>query len=169
MRLHNRGFRKYVLIKLFRYVTYAQEITVKMEPSPLHPYQPLTLQQAERRIITVGEDLFIFNPKGTGKLPLQPTKTLRSLEGTSHQTGIASTLLVEIVDFFQLFFTYCNYYYYYYIMLGILTGYKLFVTIIFFFPLFFLLCRLLTRRKDLLETAAEKHNKKGNTVNGKYS
>ena len=107
LRLRNRGFRKYVLTKLFQCITYAQRNKLlKKEPSPLHPCQPLSLQEAERRIITVGEELFTQSQEDGGtSVSIQEDSTMgktglqagiTSTEGTD---GLLSSFLALLVEF----------------------------------------------------------------------
>ena len=59
LRLRNRGFRKYLLKKLFQHVTYAQSnelLNSKISTSIV--CDSLTLQEAETRIIREGEEIF---------------------------------------------------------------------------------------------------------------
>ena len=59
-RLRNRGFKKYVLTKLFQCVKYAQRNKrLNLEPSPWNLSQPLPLQETERSIIKAGEGQLI--------------------------------------------------------------------------------------------------------------
>ena len=59
LRLRNRGFRKYVLKKLFQHVTYSQRNKLlNTELSFPNVCQPLTIQEAERRIVMEGEAAF---------------------------------------------------------------------------------------------------------------
>ena len=59
LRLRNRGFRKYLLKKLFQHVTYAQrnELLNSKISTPT-VCDSLTLQEAETRIIREGEEIF---------------------------------------------------------------------------------------------------------------
>ena len=55
-RLRNRGFKKYVLSKLFQHVTYSQRDKLLNTELPLpNVCEPLTIQEAETRIILDGE------------------------------------------------------------------------------------------------------------------
>jgi hypothetical protein len=59
LRLRNRGFRKYVLIKLFQHVTYAQRNKLLNSNTTLPVVcNQLTLQEAELKIIQEGEETF---------------------------------------------------------------------------------------------------------------
>ena len=59
LRLRNRGYRKYVLKKLFQHVTYSQRNKLlNTELSFPNVCQPLTIQEAERRIVMEGEAVF---------------------------------------------------------------------------------------------------------------
>ena len=59
LRLRNRGFKKYVLSKLFRHATYSQRNKLLDTVLPLpNVCQPLTVQEAERRILPEGEETF---------------------------------------------------------------------------------------------------------------
>jgi len=59
LRLRNRGFRKYVLIKLFQHVTYAQRNKLLNSNTTLPIVcNQLTLQEAELKIIQEGEETF---------------------------------------------------------------------------------------------------------------
>jgi len=59
LRLRNRGFKKYVLSKLFRQVTYSQRNKLLNTELPLpNVCQPLTVLEAERRILPEGEETF---------------------------------------------------------------------------------------------------------------
>ena len=65
LRLRNRGFRKYVLVKLFQHVTYSQRnelLNIEM-PFP-NVCQPLTLQETERIIVQEGEAAFALSQEG---------------------------------------------------------------------------------------------------------
>ena len=59
LRLRNRGFKKYLLKKLFQHVTYSQrnELLNSKVSSPI-VCESLTLQEAETRIIREGEEIF---------------------------------------------------------------------------------------------------------------
>ena len=59
LRLRNRGFKKYLLKKLFQHVTYSQrnELLNSKVSSPI-VCESLTLQEAEMRIIREGEEIF---------------------------------------------------------------------------------------------------------------
>ena len=64
-RLRNRGFRKYVLVKLFQHVTYSQRNKLlKIEFSLSNACQPITLQEAEKRIVLEGETAFALLQEG---------------------------------------------------------------------------------------------------------
>ena len=59
LRLRNHGFKKYALSKLFRHVTYSQRNKLLNTQLPLpNVRQPLTIQEAERRILLEGEETF---------------------------------------------------------------------------------------------------------------
>ena len=66
LRLRNRGFKKYVLTKLFQHITYSQRNKLLNTEIPLPPdvCQPLTLQEAERRIVQEGETAFALSQEG---------------------------------------------------------------------------------------------------------
>ena len=86
LRLRNRGRRKYVLNKLFRSVTFAQRNKLlKLEPSPVHYWQPLTFQQAERTI-SMGEDHFCQSQEEEATSEMGHLD--KTLEATGHQMGI---------------------------------------------------------------------------------
>ena len=56
LRLRNRGFRKYMLSKLFSKITYAQRDELLKIDAPLsNALNSVTLQEAERRMILDGE------------------------------------------------------------------------------------------------------------------
>ena len=56
LRLRNRGFRKYMLSKLFSKITYAQRDELLKIDTPLsNALNSVTLQEAERRMILDGE------------------------------------------------------------------------------------------------------------------
>ena len=59
LRLRNRGFKKYLLKKLFQHVTYSQrnELLNSKVSSPI-VCESLTLQEAETSIISEGEEIF---------------------------------------------------------------------------------------------------------------
>jgi len=59
LRLRNRGFKKYVLSKLFEQVTYSQrDKLLNTETPPPNVCEPLTIQEAETRIILEGETAY---------------------------------------------------------------------------------------------------------------
>ena len=59
LRLRNRGFKKYVLSKLFEHVTYSQRDKLLNTETPLpNVCEPLTIQEAETRIILEGETAY---------------------------------------------------------------------------------------------------------------
>ena len=65
LRLRNRGFRKCVLKKLFQHATYSQRNKLLNTEMPLPVVcQPLTLQEAERRIVQEGETAFALSQEG---------------------------------------------------------------------------------------------------------
>ena len=78
---------------------------LNMEPSPLHACQPITLQEAERRIIREGEDSFVLSQEDEETSDLQAT-IQRNTEETSHHQGIIST---EGIDGFTLHFPVFSY------------------------------------------------------------
>ena len=59
LRLRNKGFKKYLLKKLFQHVTYSQrnELLNSKISTPI-VCDSLTLQEAEMRIISEGEEIF---------------------------------------------------------------------------------------------------------------
>ena len=102
-------FNKYVLTKLFRNVTYSQRNKLLKLESPLpNVCQPLTMQEAERRILQEGEALFALSQED-GVTFAHPASTLnaaltfnaaaqtqtcnmpKSTAGTSIHQGISST------------------------------------------------------------------------------
>ena len=59
LRLRNRGFKKYLLLKLFSKITYAQRNELlKKEKLFSNNCEPVTYQEAERRLLREGELLF---------------------------------------------------------------------------------------------------------------
>ena len=79
LRLRNRGFKKYVLTKLFQHITYSQRNKLLNTEIPLPPdvCQPLTLQEAERRIVQEGETAFALSQEGEQPRILQgPTPAI---------------------------------------------------------------------------------------------
>ena len=62
MRLHDRGFKKYALTKLFQHVKFLQRNKLLKTELPLpNVCQPLTIQEAERRIFQEGEASFALS------------------------------------------------------------------------------------------------------------
>ena len=85
LRLRNRGFRKYVLTKLFQHVTYSQRNKLLNTELPLPDVcQPLTTQEAGRRIVLEGEAIFSLS-QGTRKLPVPP------FQSSAHPTAKPTT------------------------------------------------------------------------------
>ena len=96
LRLHNRGFKKCVLTKLFRNVTYSQRNKLLKLESPLpNVCQPLTMQEAERRILQEGEAMFSLSKQdGASTLNAVQTQTCsmpKNTAGASFHQGISST------------------------------------------------------------------------------
>ena len=59
LRLRNRGFKKYLLLKLFSKITYAQRNELlNKEKLFSNNCEPVTYQEAERRLLREGEQLF---------------------------------------------------------------------------------------------------------------
>ena len=70
LRLHNRGFKKYVLKTLFQHVTYSQRNELLNSNTSLPIVcDSLTLQEAELKIIQEGEETFNLS-QGTEALSL---------------------------------------------------------------------------------------------------
>ena len=106
VRLRNRGFRKYLLKKLFQHVTYAQrnELLNSKISTPT-VCDSLTLQEAETRIIRGGEEIFnlsqeeevasLTNPRtltlSTTNLRSSNNKDQTNTGTTGLQPGITST------------------------------------------------------------------------------
>jgi len=102
LQLRNLGFLKYVLTKLFRNVTYSQRNKLLKIESPLpNVCQPLTMQEAERRILQEGEAMFALS-KEDGVTFAHPASTLNAVQtqtcsmpkntaGASFHQGISST------------------------------------------------------------------------------
>ena len=62
LRLRNRGFRKYVLAKLFQHVTYSlRNKLLSTELPPPNACRPLTIQKAEKRIFLEGKAAFALS------------------------------------------------------------------------------------------------------------
>ena len=102
MRLRNRGFKKYVLTKLFRNVTYSLRNKLLKLESPLpNVCQPLTMQEAERRILQEGEAMFALSQEDgvtfahlASTLNTAQTQTCsipKNMAGTSFHQEISST------------------------------------------------------------------------------
>ena len=73
--LRNRGFKKHALSKLFRHVTYSQRNKLLNTELPLpNVCQPLTVQEAERRILPEGEETFSLS-QGTRKVRIPKTQS----------------------------------------------------------------------------------------------
>ena len=71
LRLRNRGFKKYTLMKLFSKITYAQRNELLKIDTPLsNTCDSVTLLEAERRMILIGE---------------------RALESSQEEHGVAAT------------------------------------------------------------------------------
>ena len=67
LRLRNRGFKKYVLSKLFQHVTYSQRDKLLNTELPLpNVCEPLTIQEAERRILLDGEAAYSLSQGDEG-------------------------------------------------------------------------------------------------------
>ena len=59
LRLRNRGFKKYLLLKLFSKITYAQRNKLlNKEELFSNDCEPVTYQEAEKRLLREGEQLF---------------------------------------------------------------------------------------------------------------
>ena len=94
LRLRNRGFKKYVLTKLFQHITYSQRNKLLNTEIPLPPdvCQPLTLQEAERRIVQEGETAFALSQEGEqhrilpAQLPADAPTTKSSFSATTKPT-----------------------------------------------------------------------------------
>ena len=107
LRLRNRGFKKYLLRKLFSKITYAQRNRL-LNTKTLLPNicEPVTYQEAERRLLLEGEERFaqsqedgvISAPLASACLTLNTVQlkdtgtgsSLQSAEGISFQSGITS-------------------------------------------------------------------------------
>ena len=87
LRLRNRGFRKYLLKKLFQHVTYAQrnELLNSKISTPA-VCESLTLQEAETRIIREGEEIFNLSQEvEVASLADPRTSTLNANLSTTNQ------------------------------------------------------------------------------------
>ena len=96
LRLRNLGFLKYVLTKLFRNVTYSQRNKLLKIESPLpNVCQPLTIQEAERRILQEGVAMLALSKEdGASTLTAVQTQTCsmpKNTAGASFHQGISST------------------------------------------------------------------------------
>ena len=94
-RLRNRGFKKYVLSKLFQHVTYSQRDKLLNTELPLpNVCEPLTIQEAETRIILDGEAAYICR-KGTRQLPITSIQisapAIPSTQTTASSTATAQS------------------------------------------------------------------------------
>ena len=107
LRLRNRGFKKYLLRKLFSKITYTQRNKL-LNTKTLLPNicEPVTYQEAERRLLLEGEERFaqsqedgvISAPLASACLTLNTVQlkdtgtrsSLQSAEGISFQSGITS-------------------------------------------------------------------------------
>ena len=59
LRLRNRGFKKYLLLKLFSKITYAQRNKLlNKEKFFSNDCEPVTYQEAEKKLLREGEQLF---------------------------------------------------------------------------------------------------------------
>ena len=84
VRLRNRGFKKYVLSKLFRHVTYLQRNKLLNTVLPLpNVCQPLTIQEEERRILLEGEETFSLSQGDEETSHPQDTIRTRTLNTVS--------------------------------------------------------------------------------------
>ena len=90
--LRNHGFRKYVPTKLLQHVTYLQRNKLLNTELPLpNVCQPLTTQEAERRIVLEGEAIFNLS-QGDEETSSPPASILN----TSHSaTNNNSTTVQE--------------------------------------------------------------------------
>ena len=87
LRLCNRGFRKYLLKKLFQHITYAQrnELLNSKISTPT-VCDSLTLQEAETRIIREGEEIFNLSQEAEVASLADPiTLTLNTNLNTTNQ------------------------------------------------------------------------------------
>ena len=77
LRLRNRGFKKYLLKKLFQHVTYSQrnELLNSKVSSPII-CDSITLQEAETRIIREGEEIFNLSQEEEGAFPADPNLSI---------------------------------------------------------------------------------------------
>ena len=107
LRLRNRGFKKYLLRKLFSKITYVQRNKL-LNTKTLLPNicEPVTYQEAERRLLLEGEERFaqsqedgvISAPLASACLTLNTVQlkdtgtgsSLQSAEEISFQSGITS-------------------------------------------------------------------------------
>ena len=71
--LCNRGFKKYTLMKLFSKITYAQRNELLKKDTPLSNIcEPITFQEAERRMILDGERALASSQEDAGVAPCCP-------------------------------------------------------------------------------------------------
>ena len=93
LRLRNRGFKKYILSKLFRHVTYSQRNKLLNTELPLPDVcQPLTCQEAERRIMLEGEETFSLSQgdEATSSPPdITRSRILNATNNSSNNNTIA--------------------------------------------------------------------------------
>jgi len=91
LRLRNRGFKKYLLLKLFSKITYAQRNELlNKEKLFSNNCEPVTYQEAERRLLREGELLFAQS-QGDEETIVPPTSHLatpsRALVGDKNLMG----------------------------------------------------------------------------------
>jgi hypothetical protein len=108
LRLRNRGFKKYLLLKLFSKITYAQRNKLlNKEKCFSNDCEPVTYQEAEKKLLREGEQLFAQS-QGDEETIVPPTSHLAApstvpvrdknimgsrediMEGTKLRSGITS-------------------------------------------------------------------------------
>ena len=97
LRLRNRGFKKYLLKKLFQHVTYSQrnELLNSKVSSPI-VCESLTLQEAETRIIREGEEIFNLSQEEEAAFlvdpnPSNPNASDNNLRKNNDHTSMGTT------------------------------------------------------------------------------
>ena len=86
LRLRNRGFKKYLLLKLFNKITYAQRNKLlKTEVLFSNICEPVTYQEAERRMLLEGEQ--IFAQSQGDEATSVPTASRPTILSTIQRTG----------------------------------------------------------------------------------
>ena len=100
LRLHNRGFKKYLLLKLFSKITYAQRNKLlNKEKFFSNDCKPVTYQEAEKKLLREGEQLFAQSkgdeattvPRASHPaIPRRSRDRDRSIQDTTEDTNFRS-------------------------------------------------------------------------------